>query len=267
MRIRIIFGLKNKGAILPFHHQKQIRALLKEVVGDEYLSEHPDFNYSGLKGQTKVGREGLHYFSKRVTLVFASLDAEFINYFINKLFDLEHVLLGDLILEPEYVEREVLTQPFGTSCKYLCLSPMVILDMESNDQNKEFIHPTNDDYSDYLYESTMARMENSGLYTAEQISSFYKFQVVPDKGYIEKINKTDKKFARIYTIIHKGKLKEVRGYTFPFELFAAPEVQNHIYNCGLGELPDMGFGMLDLADASKVTREIIFEKELKRQKA
>lgn len=267
MRIRIIFGLKNKGAILPFHHQKQIRALIKEMVGDDYLKVHSQFNFSGLKGQTKVGREGLHYFSKRVTLVFSSYDAEFINYFINKLFDHEHILLGDLILEPEFVEREFTSTPFGNSCKFLCLSPLVIAESENNDKNKEFTHPSHDAFSDLLYESTMARMENSGYYSPEQIASFFKFQIVPDKTYIEKINQNDKKFARIYTILHNGKIKEVRGYTFPFELYAAPEVLDFIYNGGLGELTNMGFGMLDLADSAIPKKEIIFERDFKKLKA
>ncbi|MDW7690335.1 CRISPR-associated endoribonuclease Cas6 [Flammeovirgaceae bacterium SG7u.111] len=261
MRIRIIFKLKNKGAILPFHHQKQIRFLLKEVLGDELLNSTNLFNYSGLKGQTKVGREGLHYFSKRVTLVFSAMDEKFINTVIDKLFKNQHVLLGDLILEPEYVEKE-LTKPLTSSCRYLCLSPLVVINEESSEQNKEFIHPTNDTFSDYLYESTMERMEYSGLYDAKEIESFFRFQIVPDKIYLDKIARQDKKFARIYTTITKGEIKEVRGYTFPFSLYADPRVQEFIYNCGFGELTENGFGMLDMASVEEVAREVIYDRSM-----
>ncbi|WP_157637793.1 CRISPR-associated endoribonuclease Cas6 [Flexithrix dorotheae] len=243
-----------------------MRNFIKEVVGEDYLAENPFINFSGLKGQTKVGREGLNYFSKRVTLIFSSGGGEFINFFLNKLFDFQHLLLGDLVLEPEYVEREYFTGKFGNSVKFLCLSPIVICNTDNVDKNKEFIHPTKDDFSDFLYESTMLRMERIGQFTPKQISSFFKFQMVPDKHYLEKINNHDKKFARIYTTINQGMIKEVRGYTLPFALYAAPEVQNFIYNCGLGELAENGFGMLDLADNKEVKREIIFEKSLKKMR-
>jgi len=266
VRIRIIFGLKNRGAILPFHHQKHIRSMIREVLGDAYLSDGSlMFNYSGLKGQTKVGREGLHYFSRRVTLVISSINSEFINYFINKLFDFEHIFLGDLLLEPEYVEREVLEKPLGESVRYLCLSPIVLLNSEENEKNKSFIFPTSDAFSDYLYESTMLRMEQSGEYTPETISTFYKFQIIPDKDYLNRIQKQEKKFARIYTTLIDGKIREVRGYTFPFKLYAAKEVQHFLYHCGFGELCHNGFGMLDLANSSAVSKEVIFERQLKNQ--
>ncbi len=38
----------------------------------------------------------------------------------------------------------------------------------------------------------MSRMERSGAYTPEQIASFYKFQVVPDKGYLQRIREGEK---------------------------------------------------------------------------
>ena len=242
--------------------------MVREIVGDSYLADDDlMFNFSGLKGQTKVGKEGLHYYSKRVTLVFASINTEFVNYLLNKLFDFEHIFLGDLLLEPEYVEREELQEPLGEAVKYLCLSPMAIMNSDDNEKNKSFIFPTSDVFSDFLYESTMSRMERSGMYTSREIAGFYKFQIIPDKFYLQQIQKKEKKFARIYTAIKKGRIKEIRGYTFPFQLFAAPQVQDFIYNCGLGELSQNGFGMLDLAEIDIVKKNVIFQPELKRQQA
>ena len=77
---------------------------------------------------------------------------------------------------------------FKESMRYLCLSPLVVLNTDSNEKNKEFIHPTLDKFSDFLYESTMLRMERSKLYTSEEIESFYKFQIIPDKIYLDKNN-------------------------------------------------------------------------------
>ena len=64
------------------------------------------YNFSGLKGQTKISRKGLHYYSSRVTLVLSSPSKAFIDYFLNNLFDFPKVELGALSLQPEFVELE-----------------------------------------------------------------------------------------------------------------------------------------------------------------
>jgi CRISPR-associated endoribonuclease Cas6 len=260
MRVRIIFGLKNKGAVLPFHHQKLISILVREVMGsnDPHLEQ---FNFSGLKGQTKVVREGLSYFSKRVTIVFSSMNEKIIRSFIEKIFILPTVKLGNLLLEPEYAEEE-LPPLMTSSCKYLCISPLVLFNFKDNQRNKRFISPVSDEFSDLLYESTMHRMEKSGLYTSEEITTFNKFQIVPDKDYLDKIAKEEKKFARIYTLNEELEVKEVRGYTFPFSLYASPKVQEFIYHNGFGELTYVGFGMLDFHEKETIQRKVIIEKNL-----
>ena len=68
-------------------------------------------------------------------------------------------------------------------------------------------------------------MQETGLYTDEQLAGFYKFQVVPDKNYIARLTAAQKKFARIYPVFDQDVKYEVRGYTFPFTFYAAPEVQ------------------------------------------
>lgn len=255
MRIRIIFSLRNKGAVLPFHHQRTLFVMLQELLGKNYPFDQEFYSFSGLKGQTKVGREGLHYFSKRVTLVMTSLNRRFLDMVTKAIFDKPHLTLGNLILEPELVEEEEMPT-FSGMTKYLCISPLVLLDTDNNNRNKDFIHPNTDDFSDILYESTMERMERSGAYTPEEISSFYQFQIVPDKHYLEKINREEKKFARIYTLIENGEVKEVRGYTLPFALYAEPKVQEFIYKCGFGELTSRGFGMLDLPDTLPTKKSV-----------
>lgn len=258
MRIRIIFQLKNKGAVLPFHHQKLINTMVREAVGPEYPLNDTNFCFSGLKGQTKVGREGLHYFSKRVTVVLTSSNKEFLMHVVKSIFEKSHFALGNLMLIPEKVEQEHMPL-FNGAMKFLCISPVVILNQRSNTRNKEFIYPTSDSFSDLLYESTMIRMEKSGDYSAEEISSFYRFQIMPDVNYLERITRNEKKFARIYTLIMDGTIKEVRGYTFPFELYAHPKVQEFIYTNGFGELANQGFGMLDVPNQSEEEREVLWQ--------
>ena len=90
-------------------------------------------------------------------------------------------------------------------------------------------------------------MEKSGWYSPEEMESFFKFQVVPDMVYVNKLKEQQKKFARIYAVYDLDVKYEVRGYTLPFTLYAAPEVQDFVFKCGLGAFTHKGFGMMDLA--------------------
>ncbi|AZQ63024.1 CRISPR-associated endoribonuclease Cas6 [Flammeovirga pectinis] len=219
--------------------------MLKIVCANNDVFDKASFTFSGLKGQTKVGREGLHYFSKKATIVLTSPNKGFIDKIVKGLFQESHILLGNLMLQADYVEEEEVPE-FKESMKFLCISPIVPFHMIEGLNNKMFVNPLSDDFSDMLYDSTMFRMEKSGKYTPEQISSFFRFQVIPDQEYLARINRMDKKFARIYSVIKNGEIQEARGYTLPFEVMAAPEVQEFIYHNGFGELTTHGFGMLDI---------------------
>jgi CRISPR-associated endoribonuclease Cas6 len=116
------------------------------------------------------------------------------------------------------------------------------------------VSPESDEFSDLLYDSTLARMEIQGKYTTEQLAAFYKFQIVPDQDYIQRIQASHKKFARIYPLYDSDVKFEVRGYTFPFTLYAAKEVQQFVYENGLGHFTHKGFGMLDVANNDSIQR-------------
>lgn len=265
MRARIIFSLKNRGAYVPFHHQYLLAQFIKGLLTFGPRTDYRAFdqyNFSGLKGQTKVSRKGLHYFSSKVTLVFSCGDEEFLNYLLGEIFSQKDLMIGNLHLVPESVEHEEAVS-IGSESKFLCISPIVLLSAAFNDdQAKKFIKPDSDEFSDLLYESTIARMESTGKYTPEQIASFYKFQILPDKLYLQRIQESNKKFARIYPLFDNDIKFEVRGYTFPFTLFAAKEVQEFIYQYGLGHFTHKGFGMLDLSVSDSTERPRQNQKEM-----
>ena len=124
----------------------------------------------------------------------------------------------------------------------------------NDESGKKFVSPESDEFSDLLYDATLSRMEATGKYTAEQLASFYKFQIVADHDYIQRIQASHKKFARIYPLYDNDVKFEVRGYTFPFTLSAAKEVQQFIYENGLGYFTHKGFGMLDVANNDSIHR-------------
>ena len=259
MRVRIIFNLKNRGAKIHFHHQHLLAKFSQQVIAKFENKQYRDFkyyNFSGLKGQIKVGKGGLHYLSSKVTLVFSSLNIDFINSFLNALFALQQVQIGEMELVPDSIEMEA-DVDFENKTKYVCISPVLILDpILHTEENKSFYEPYTDEFSDMLYESTMLRMEKSGLYTPEQISSYNQFQFLPDKDYLQKMTSEDKKYSRVYQTYINGEKYEVRGYTLPFTLFASPDVHNFIFHSGLGALCENGFGMIDLANSDPINRTI-----------
>ncbi|GGF37113.1 hypothetical protein GCM10011339_27070 [Echinicola rosea] len=222
--------------------------------GREEFFNYNYFNFSGLKGQTKVSRSGLHYYSSLVTLVLSSPNEDFLDYLLEQVFKTPKIELGNLIISPEYTEKE--SEPeLEASNKFVCISPLVLLTPTfDDDSGKRFINPDTDEFSDLLYESTLTRMERSGWYSQEQMESFYKFQVVPDMNYVNKLKEQQKKFARIYSVYDMDVKYEVRGYTLPFTLYAAHEVQDFVFKCGLGAFTHKGFGMLDLANNSPSQR-------------
>lgn len=259
MRTRIVFHLWNKGAHLPFHHQYLLAKLVKGVNlrGDNQEFKNFDFyNFSTLKGQTQVSRKGLHFYSNKVTLVFSCNNSAFTDYFIENLFTIEEFELGTLKLTPEFVEKE---QPvsFTNKMKYICISPIVLQSPSySGSLGKNFIYPEDDSFSDKIYESTMNRMEKYGAFSITDIESYYRFQLIPDKDYLVRLTDRKKKFARVYPVFGADTKYEVRGYTFPFTLYADQRVQEFVFNHGLGALNHKGFGMLDIANSDPSRRVI-----------
>lgn len=252
MRVRIIFSLKNKGGIVPFHHQHILARLIEEIHPVAEYAKRKDskifYNFSGLKGQTRVGKYGLHFYSSKVTLVFAASDKEYLDDFLKKIFDFRELGIGQLRLAPESVLVEELPNfaPTEEGNKFISISPLVVIHpLNKEISAKDFIPPETDAFSDFLYDSTMSRMEKSGKYSPEEIASFFRFQVEPDPTYMTKVRREEKKFARIYTVYFNREKHEVRGYTMPFALFAVRPVLEFVFNFGLGELTNKGFGMID----------------------
>ncbi len=246
---------------MPFHHQYLLSNLIKELLeeGQTQYSDYEFYNFSGLKGQTKISRDGLHFYSSKVTLVLSSPNQEFLDYLLNQIFERDTIQVGQLYLSPHSIEAEP-NPDLGDALKCVCISPLVLTNPKQDRYYaKKFISPEEDTFSDLLYDSTMSRMERSKSFTEAEIASFFKFQVVPDKIYLKRIREKEKKFARIYTLQQENQKHEVRGYTFPFLLYAAPKVQEFVYECGLGAFAYHGFGMIDLASPDPTKATVIYE--------
>ncbi len=255
MRIRITFNVQNRGGLVPFHHQNHIATFLRKVMdhSDEFDSDSfLFFSFSGLKGQTRLGRQGLRYNSRKVTIVISSPNGGFITNLSRAILLEESLQIGDLIICPEIADEES-SFDFESEAKFLCISPMVLEEGVSGTAQLSTIDPASNEFSDRLYEYTLARMESFGIDT-ESITNIHKFQLIPDADYMQRMKDQNKVYSRTYELKKDGESSEIRGYTFPFTLFAAPEVLQFIYECGIGLYCSDGFGMLDLANSDPTKR-------------
>lgn len=246
--------------MVPFHHQHLIAQIFRGLLLSQGPSEFRDFTYfsfSGLKGQTRVSRQGLQYQSRKTTIVVSSINPEFIAFLTELVLMQETIQIGHLSLSPELAEEEI-EMNFDLESKFVCISPIVLRLPDFNSEiGKEFVEPLSDEFSDALYDSTLARMNAYGIQTSE-IPDIQKFQVLPDEQYLEKIKEANKKFSRVYPVYDQDVKYDVRGYTFPFRLYAAEPVQQFLLSCGLGEYSHKGFGMLDFANSDPTLRTVSF---------
>ncbi len=255
MRVRISFKVKNRGAVVPFHHQNLLEDLFKSLLKDggyDKFHHFTDFTFSGIKGLTRVSRKGLHFHSKKVSIVISSTDDDFVHTIVSLLMDQSSLQFGNLQVEPEKVDQELMPE-LSDENKLVCISPIVLVLNES----KQFIDPSSNEFSDLLFEAVANKMEMAGI-NVEAIEDFNKFQLVPDKEYLDKLKSNNKKFSRIYAVGGFDN-EEIRGYTFPFKLYAPKQVQQFIFECGIGLLGEKGFGMIDIANQNPVERTVPYE--------
>jgi CRISPR-associated endoribonuclease Cas6 len=258
VRIRLIFSLINKGAVLPFHHQGIIADFINRFLPakGEHSLLADDFTFSGLKGQTLITREGLAYTSSKVTLVFSSSNSHQVEGLIHNLFThRREVIIGGLKLYPSNVLIEEPPQ-FLPSTKYVMISPIILQKDGANPlEIKKFIHPEKLNFHKLLKSSTLRRMHEANKMLAHNVSSF-KFELKPDFDYLQKVKLSEKKFSRIYQTTINDEIVEIRGYTFPFTLLADEETHQFIFERGLGELTYLGYGMTDVVSNLYASRTI-----------
>ncbi len=242
MRVKISFQ-RNRGSnnSVPLHHQKIVSSFLNELI-QEISVKTENFNFSSLKGTSKVQKGFMHFLSSKLSLVISSDNAEFVEELVKKIFEKPLVQIGKLELIPK--SHQVIPDPeFKTKMKYIGISPLVIIDPDKDEVSAQNQYdPTSYEFSDHLYNTIIDRMEQRGFSEVE-LNDFAVFEASPDKEYVEKINQSGKKYARIYK--NNGD-KIMMGYLLPFTLHAHDKVHKYIWDCGLGVLNNQGYGMIDV---------------------
>jgi CRISPR-associated endoribonuclease Cas6 len=254
MRIKVTFlkaqGGKDSGSVA-LHHQKILSSFLDELM-NELPQSSQSYCFSSLKGTSKVMSGQIRFLSTKISLVITAPEKEFIEGLLKKIFERGTINLGKLSLIPK--SYQVISDPkFETVTKYICISPIVVAPPFQGEGSEPF-DPNSHEFSDLVFDTIITRMENSG-YTDAQLNEYAEFEITPDPVYIEKIQNSPRKYARIY----KNKNDEsMQGYLFPFSIHAHPEVHKFIWERGFGLFTTEGYGMLDTVPESPAATEPIF---------
>lgn len=246
MRVKISF-LKVHGTngMVPLHHQKIISAFMEEI-SRETGTKSEGYNFSSLKGTSKVQNGQIRFLSSKVSLVISAPESDFVEQWVAKIFERRLLSFAKLTLVPK--GNVMIPDPaFQTVMKYVCISP-IIPQQSFNDGDKvpESLNPASHEFSDFFYDSIIERMEAAG-FSEKQLNDFAEFEIVPDTEYIQKMVKDQKKFARIYK---NNENQPMLGYLLPFTLHAHPEVHKFVWQRGLGRYTDQGYGMIDLVGST-----------------
>lgn len=242
MRIKISF-LRDQASTnsIPLHHQKLLSTALHEIA--TAISPEPvAFNFSSIKGTSRIQNGFMKFLSTKVTLVLSSSDENFIQKFVDEIFTRPYISIGKMNLIPKH--RDIIIDPeFQKRMRYLCISPIVLLnpDLEP-EKTQDMVSPVSHEFSDALFNGTLDRMEAAG-YTEDKLSQYAEFEVKPDREYVEKIQDSGKKFARFYKSEAGNTMV---GYLLPFTLYAHPDVHDFVWKNGAGVLTEQGYGMIDI---------------------
>lgn len=200
------------------------------------------YNFSSLKGTSKVQNGQIRFLSSKISLVISAPEAEFAEQLVKKIFDRRLVSFAKLTLVPK--AYQVIPDPdFKTVMKYVCISPLVPQQpFIAEDIAPEPLDPRTQEISDLFFETILNRMEQAG-FTEKQLNEFAEFEITPDPQYIDRLVASQKKFARIY----KNNFNQtIFGYLLPFTLHAHPQVHKFIWDCGMGLFTTQGYGMIDV---------------------
>ena len=249
MRAKIIFSIQEGSGILPHYHQNLLADWIETVKQEmPEWNDYSTYHFSSLRGQASSLQEGIRYLTNRVKFVIASPNESFIHLFIEQVFTRTVWQVGPLYLHPSYADRQFIEPELGKAVKYLCLAPLVpsFMSMYDQEAGKKFVDPEESNFSNQLYECMFYRIDHSGSNILEKTDNYAQFQLVPEYEYLDKLRRQGKLFARNHVVNFLDRQYEVRGYIFPFTLYAQPLIQSYVYDYGLGAFTQQGHGMVEL---------------------
>ncbi len=143
--------------------------------------------------------------------------------------------------------RFICSPPFKSSiARFTCLSPIAVYRQEfkgrtlhTHQFNGGYVLPDQEDYLEYIERDILTKYK---ILQGKQKKRL-KLDLQFDQDYI---NKRKNKITKVIMLENGDTLKEyIRGVLAPLQIRAEPEILQLIYDSGLGQLNNLGFGMLE----------------------
>lgn len=250
MKVRFHFKRQGKGNAVPVFHQDILADLIRSWIQGAFQNvsekQFDLYTFSSLRGLNKCESNLLFFHTNQVHIMLSSPHEAWLRSLADYIMQQPVIQVHEMTLVPESYETAY-APTLGWETRYVSMSPMVLFDPKENpDAPKDLLNPYAAEFSDLLFDTLLDRMEKFPLRQFD-FEQYGKFQIVPDARYIEKLRVQKKKLGRALEVRHT----KVKAYLFPFTLYAHPDVQNFIYDAGIGALGAEGFGCLDLVLSGK----------------
>ncbi len=134
----------------------------------------------------------------------------------------------------------------SSEARFTCLSPIAVYRQDFNDRpahsyqfNGGYILPDQKEYLEYIEKDLLTKYRILQGKPKKDIKMDLQF----DQNYIVRRNN---KITKVIALENGNSFKEyIRGVLAPLQIKAEPEILQLIYDSGLGQLNNLGFGMLE----------------------
>ncbi|MFL1683515.1 CRISPR-associated endoribonuclease Cas6 [Coprobacter secundus] len=255
MRFKLILSVKPEsfGNVLPVSYQYELSSCIHRKLTDnmglyvEWLqqngfisdlsSRYRLFSISNFYiPRIKVEVDRLCILARRVQLWISFLPVRGTRELVEQIFLGQDLLIGDRHSKVEFVVDEIMEiedPDYKQTMDYLSLSPIVFANVRPN-RSIEYIGPDSPEYQDILLDTILEKYEY--FYRKEFPHNLqFGFELI-----------TPPKRKGIFIKRFTPDETKIIGYMYKFRLTLHPTLHRLIYNTGLGEKINLGFGCVEV---------------------
>ena len=255
MRFKLVLSVKSEsfGSVLPVSYQYELSAAVYRRIRENFelylhwLSSNGFapiddcrnrlFSFSNLYiPRIRVEYDRLHILVKRVQMWISFLPVRGTHEFVKQLFSGETFVLGDRRSRVELEVEDIVECPapeFGEEAEYLALSPIVFMVARPN-RSMEYVGPDYPGYADCFYRSVLGKYEK-----------IFGRPFDGDTGFSWSLLSEPKRKG-IFMMRFTPEESKVIGYMYKFKLSMSPILHQIMYETGIGEKVNLGFGCVEI---------------------
>lgn len=255
MRFKLVLAVKSEsfGNVLPVSYQYELSAAVYRRIRENFeaylhwlssngfapVDDYHNrlFSFSNLYiPRIRVENDRLHILVKRVQMWISFLPVRGTREFVETLFSGTTFVLGDRRSRVELAVEEIIDCPvpeFTPEAEYLALSPIVFMVPRSN-RSMEYIGPDYPSYADCFYRSVLNKYEKifGRPFEGDARFSWSLLSEPKRKG--------------IFMMRFTPEESKVIGYMYKFKVAMDPLLHQIMYETGIGEKVNLGFGCVEI---------------------